>query len=290
MLDTREELEKVKGFLIGKVSDQVSRRHIHGRKIEMDVDGIPHKALFYPARRDHAPVFFDIHGGGFCWGMMEEGDLYCHRLNERLGLAVFSLDYPLLPEAVYPQALEWLYGSILSVLSHADKYGIDPQHVMVGGRSAGGNLAAALALLSRDRGEFRISLQVLDHPLLDCCGSLDNSRRYAGKDALPVEMLESLESWYATPEQRQEIYCSPLNAKMEELRNAAPAVIQTCEHDSLQLDGEVYAEKLRVAGVPVVFHCYPAVCHGFTEVEGPEQENGIRWLLDAIRTMTESIG
>lgn len=51
--------------------------------------------------------------GGFCWGMMEEGDLYCHRLNEQLGFAVFSLDYPLLPEAVYPQALEWLYESIL---------------------------------------------------------------------------------------------------------------------------------------------------------------------------------
>lgn len=287
MLDTREELEKVKSILIGKVRDQVSRRHIHGRPIELDVNGVPHRALFYPAQTPSAPVFFDIHGGGFCWGMMEEGDLYCHRLNEELGFAVFSLDYPLLPEAVYPQALEWLYESIHAVLTEADTYGADPRTVMVGGRSAGGNLAAALALLSRDRGEFRIALQVLDHPLLDCCGVLENSLRYRGKDALPIEMLESLENWYATPEQRQEIYCSPLNAKTQELRNAAPAVIQTCEHDSLQLDGEAYADKLRAAGVPVLFHCYPAVCHGFTEVEGPEQENGIRWLLDAIRKMTE---
>lgn len=287
MLDTREELEKVKSILIGKVRDQVGHRHIHGRPIVLDADGVPHRALFYPARTPGAPVFFDIHGGGFCWGMMEEGDLYCHRLNERLGFAVFSLDYPLLPEAVYPEALEYLYGSVRTVLSRADEYGIDSERVMVGGRSAGGNLAAALALLSRDRGEFRIALQVLDHPLLDCCGVLDNSLRYRGGDALPIEMLESLENWYATPEQRLEIYCSPLNAKAVELRGAAPAVIQTCEHDSLQLDGEVYAEKLRSAGVPVLFHCYPAVCHGFTEVEGPEQENGIRWLLDAIRKMTE---
>lgn len=287
MLDTREELEQVKGILIGKVSEQVSKRHIHGKAIELNVDGVSHKALFYPARSERAPVFFDIHGGGFCWSMPEEGDLYCHRLNKELGFAVFSLDYPLLPEAVYPQALEWLYGSILAVLADADTYGVDPQQVMVGGRSAGGNLAAALALLSRDRSEFGITLQVLDHPLLDCCGVLDNSLRYQGRDALPIEMLESLENWYATPAQRREIFCSPLNAKPEELQNAAPAVIQTCEHDSLQLDGERYAEKLREAGVPVIFHCYPAVCHGFTEVEGPEQENGIRWLLDAIRTMTE---
>ena len=109
------------------------------------------------------------------------------------------------------------------------------------------------------------------------------------RECLPIEMLESLERWYATPEQRQEITCSPLNATPEELRNAAPAVIQTCVRDSLQLDGERYAEKLRKAGVPVTFHCYPAVGHGFTETEGPEQEKGIRWLLDAIRAMSEEL-
>ncbi len=289
MLDTREELEQAKGALIAKVREQVRRRHIHGISVDLDAGGVPHKALFYPAQTDRAPVFFDIHGGGFCWGMMEEGDLYCHRRNEKLGFAVFSLDYPLMPDAVYPQALEWLYESILAVLEHAGEYGIDPQDVMVGGRSAGGNLAAALALLSRDRGAFSIRLQVLDHPLLDCCGVLDNSLRYSGEGSLPVFMLERLEAWYADEEQRKEIYCSPLNAAEEELRGAPPAVIQTCEYDSLRPDGDAYAEKLRSAGVPVCSHCYPAVLHGFTETEGPEQENGIRWLLDAICRMRAEI-
>lgn len=282
-------LQKAKQMQLEKVRALVAQRHIHGSVRELTVTGTAYKMLFYPAKRKNAPLYMDIHGGGFCWGMMEEGDLLCHRINEQLDCAVIAPEYPLGPETRFPTAQEYLYRLIAYLHDNPQELGIDPQRIIVGGRSAGGNMAATLSLLAKERGRFTFAAQVLDHPCLDMCHVQDDSLRYTGAGTLPLPLIDALAKAYAEPEERKSILCSPVCATKEQLRGLPPAVIQTCELDSLQIDGETYAKMLAGAGVQVEFHCYPGVLHGFTETEGPEEENGIQWLIDALKKVTKGL-
>lgn len=282
-------LQKVKQMQLEKVRALVAQRHIHGSVREFTVAGTAYKMLFYPAKRRCAPLYIDIHGGGFCWGMMEEGDLFCHRINERFDCAVIAPDYPLGPETRFPAAQEHLYRLIEYLYDTPQELGINPQRIVVGGRSAGGNLAATLCLLAKKRGKFMFAAQVLDHPCLDISHLLDDRLRYAGEGALTPSIMEALAVAYADLNDRNSILCSPVRATKEELKGLPPAVIQTCELDSLQIDGETYAKMLEDAGVPVEYHCYQGVLHGFTETEGPEEENGIQWLMDALEKVTKGL-
>lgn len=283
MANSREVLLKIKEQQLKRTNEKIESRHIHGNIKEIEIDGQCYRMIYYPSAQEKAPLYIDIHGGGFCWGMMEEGDLYCHRLNEILGFHVLSPEYPLTPQAMYPKAIEWLYKLVLHIYKNAEEFGINSQRIIVGGRSAGGNLAAALALLAKDRGEICFYAQVLDHPWLDLCHVLDDRLRYQGEGTLPGPLMEMLAENYATIEQRKEIYCTPLKAGHDQLIGVPKTIIQTCELDSLQIDGEAYARKLQEANIPVIFHCYPNASHGFTETEGPQEEGGIAWLLEAIQ-------
>lgn len=287
---TRQEavqaLMPIKEQLLSQVGEKVKSRHIHGERMDVIIGGKVHRMLHYPGGKEKAPVYFDIHGGGMCWGMMEEGDLLCHRMNEQLGIEVYALDYPLVPDAFFPEGLNWLYDTVSHLVAHKEEFHLDPDRMIVGGRSAGGNLSAALSIMARDRGEFHFACQVLDHPVLDMgLGIVDESSRYYGEGALPKELVDLLSTAYCTEEEKKSLYCSPLNASTEELKGLPPAVIQTCELDCLRPDGDLYAARLKEAGVPVISHCYMGVLHGFTEVEGPEEKNGQQYLIDGIRTL-----
>ena len=284
MIDQKkmEMLRQAKEDSLQRVRNLVRDRHIHGVPEEIQIDGRIHKVLHYPSGKETAPVYFDIHGGGFVWGMMEEGDLLCHHINEQLGFEVYALDYPLGPDVRFPAALFDLYEVIRYMRDNAVLFHIDPDRMAVGGRSAGGNLAAALCLLAKERGEFQFAAQVLDHPYLDLCGLIPGSQRYQEEGALPYELMNELAAAYAEDEERKSILCSPLAADREELMDLPPAVIQTCEFDSLRQDGDQYAEKLLEAGVQTIHHCYPGVTHGFTELEGPEEIPGQNWLIEAL--------
>lgn len=266
---------------------RLEQRTLSGKLTEVEIHGKIHRLRRYDCGKAKAPVYFDIHGGGFCWGMMEEGDRFCQRVCEKLGYQVYALDYPLTPENRYPSALYWLYDTIQYLVEHAEEFCIDPEQMLVGGRSAGGNLSAALCLLAKQRQEFQFAGQILDHPYLDACGIIPDEERYLGPEALTLELMELLASTYASLEERKESLCSPLKASDEELRNLPPAVIQTCELDSLRPDGDRYAKRLGENGVEVIAHCYPLVPHSFTEVDGPEEERGQQWLMDGMQTIID---
>lgn len=271
------------------VREKVRKRHIHGHYMEIEADGEIRKMLYYPGSGKNAPVYFDIHGGGMAWGMMEEGDLICHRINEQLGYTCYALEYPLQPQHPYPEALNWLYDTICYMVRHTEQFPFDREQITVGGRSAGGCLTAALCILAGRRKEFRIHCQVVDHMAIDLSGQiLREEERYRGKEALSKELRTLLGNAYATREQHQECLCNPVLASKQELKRMPPAVIQTCQLDSLCLDGDTYAAMLQSEDVSVVYRCMPGAVHGVTENEGPMQEDAIRFLIEGIKKINNN--
>lgn len=228
------------------------------------------------------PVYFDIHGGGFAWGTKEDCNFFGHELSEQLGMNVYSLDYPLSPENVYPSQLEYLLETIDYMVQNSEKYGIDRKRIFVGGRSVGANLAAALCIRTRNQTTWKFSAQVLDHPWLDIKGIIPDSQRFIQEEMNFMELLRLLGSVYASDEEKDNLDCSPILAGKEVLCAVAPAVIQTCEYDSLRNDGDVYAMKLREAGNRVIHRVAPEAAHGFTEENNPKAKEGRQWLINAL--------
>ena len=257
-------------------------KEIAGREILIPIPGGELRALMYAAQSP-APLFIDLHGGAFIFGSPEEDDDFCASLCRELGMAVVSLDYPLSPEARHPAALEQIYAAIQSLRSDAQRWGIDPQRVLIGGHSAGACLAAALCMLAKQRGDLPLLCQVLDHPALDMGCVLPQQERYRDEKELKQELLDFGARCYATSEQyASDPLCTPCIAKVEELEGLPPAVVLTCERDSLRTEGEVYADMLARAGVKLRFMRFPGAIHGFTVFPGPLREAGQKFLFDSI--------
>ena len=257
-------------------------KEIAGREILIPIPGGELRALMYAAQSP-APLFIDLHGGAFIFGSPEEDDDFCASLCRELGMAVVSLDYPLSPEARHPAALEQIYAAIQSLRSDAQRWGIDPQRVLIGGHSAGACLAAALCMLAKQRGDLPLLCQVLDHPALDMGCVLPQQERYRDEKELKQELLDFGARCYAEPEQyAADPLCTPCIAKVEGLEGLPPAVVLTCERDSLRTEGEVYADMLARAGVKLRFMRFPGAIHGFTVFPGPLREAGQKFLFDSI--------
>ena len=198
-------------------------------------------------------------------------------------MTVVSLDYPLSPEARHPAALEQIYAAIQSLRSDAQRWGIDPQRVLIGGHSAGACLAAALCMLAKQRGDLPLLCQVLDHPALDMGCVLPQQERYRDEKELKQELLDFGASCYATSEQyASDPLCTPCIAEIAQLEGLPPAVVLTCERDSLRTEGEVYADMLARAGVKLRFMRFPGAIHGFTVFPGPLRAQGQKFLFDSI--------
>lgn len=288
---TREEIRKQVGEfrlpLIAMFAEQGKDREFHGERMTLHIEGKEYRMCHYASEQENPTVYFDIHGGGYSWGTMEDGDLFCHLLCKELGYEVYAPEYPLTPESEYPEALYYIYDMIHYMRLHAEEYHFNPNQMIIGGRSAGGNMAAALCLLAKERGDFQFVCQILDHPWLDLCGLLENDKRYHGEFSMGMDNLKALAIAYAPEEKRSDIYVSPLAATDEQLKNLPPAIIQTCEWDCLRLDGDEYAKRLETVGVPVIHHCFKEVIHGFSQDVTKEGEQGRQWLKRALVQMME---
>lgn len=218
--------------------------------------------VYGPGGSGPHPALVFYHGGGWVIGDLDTHDGLCRSLTNAAGCVVASVDYRLAPEHRYPVAAEDAYAALTWVVARAGELGIDPARAAVGGDSAGGNLAAVVALMARDRRGPAIVRQVLIYPVTD--HDLDTPSYHANATGyvLTREGMRWFWRHYVAREgQGGEPYASPLRAPS--LAGLPPALVITAGYDPLRDEGEAYAARLRDAGVPVRLTRYPGMFHGF---------------------------
>ena len=254
-------------------ADEARRRGVHLRAryyppVLMDVDSVQALAIPGPAGdlpvRIYRPedptgttvVFF--HGGGWVIGDLDSHDGHARRLAATLGAVVLHVDYRLAPEHPFPAAYEDCVAAIEWAFEHVDELGGRADRIAVAGDSAGGNLAAAVALHCRDT-DRRLAAQLLVYPAVDLADGLAAS----GEDGFFTGEDDWVERQYLGDDVTRvaDPRVSPLRA--ESHAGLAPAVIGIGHHDPLLAQNLAYATALRAAGVPTVLREYPELVHGF---------------------------
>lgn len=215
--------------------------------------------LHRPARATGpVPALLWIHGGGYVMGAAAQEDDFCRALTRKLGIAVAAVDYRLAPEHPYPIPLEDCY-SVLTWLAGLPD--VDPGRIAIGGASAGGGLAAALALLARDRAEVRPVLQILSYPMLDdrtVDPSLDDPGFRLWNTA------SNRFGWSAYLGGANPAVAVP--ARRDDLAGLPPTWIGIGTLDLFHNEDLIYARRLEAAGVPVEVHEVPGAFHGFDRI------------------------
>ncbi len=211
------------------------------------------------------PVILYIHGAGWVFGNAHTHDRLIRELAVGANAAVVFPNYSLSPEATYPTAIEESYAAAAAwVARHGADQGLDPTRIAVAGDSVGGNMAAALTLLAKQRGDVSFVQQVLFYPVTDASFDTDSYRQFAQGYFLRRDAMQWFWDQYTTdPTQRAEITASPLRASLDQLAGLPPALVITAEADVLRDEGEAYAANLRAAGVPVTAARYQGIIHDF---------------------------
>jgi acetyl esterase len=207
------------------------------------------------------PVLVYAHGGGFVFCDLDSHEGLCRDLANRLAAVIVSVDYRLAPENPWPAAAEDVYAVICWTSGNAAAIGADPQRLLVGGDSAGGNLAAVTALMARDRGGPALAAQLLLYPVIAADFDTESYRLFGQGYYNPKPALQ----WYwdqyvPSVTDRAHPYATPLNA---DLRGLPPAVVVIAGHDPLRDEGLAYASALEAAGVPAVRALFDGGIHGF---------------------------
>jgi acetyl esterase len=223
--------------------------------------------VYHPTPGEKLPVLVHFHGGGFVICNLDTHDRQCRALANSAGCVVVSVDYRLAPEHKYPAAVEDSFAATRYIADHPDEFGADGTRIAVGGDSAGGNLAAVVALMARERGGPRLAYQLLVYPLVDINDEHPSMRQFAQDHFLTREAMDwFMELYLPNPDKGREPYASPMNAG--DFRGLPPAMIITAECDPLRDQGEAYARKLEAAGVPVLLKRYEGMIHPFFQFGG----------------------
>lgn len=210
---------------------------------------------------DPQPVIVYFHGGGWVVGNLDTHDAVCRRLAQTSGWVVISVDYRLAPEHPYPAALDDAYAATCYMAEHADRFGVDPERLVVAGDSAGGNLAAAVAMKSRDCDGPQILRQVLIYPVIEPDFATASYAAFGEEHGLTRETMEWFWNQYVPADTTADLRYVRLGKA--DAHNLPPAFVLTAEYDVLRDEGELFVERLQQAGVSVVFKRYPGMLHGF---------------------------
>jgi acetyl esterase/lipase len=219
--------------------------------------------VYRPAgNTDPLPAVYAIHGGGYIIGTYEMMDATFDRWCPRLGCVGLSVEYRLAPETPYPGPLEDCYAGLQWAIDNHEQLGIDPSCVGIQGTSAGGGLAAALALLVRDRGEIDLAFQVLECPMIDDRFVTESCKL----DRLAVWSRESNEfgwrSYLGDLYGTDDVPHTAAPARATDLSGLPPAIVCVGGADGFRDEDVDYALRLARAGVPTELHVYPGAPHG----------------------------
>ncbi len=246
--DAREVLEALQSEPVDKLPAQVDERTIAGGP-----DGKVSVRIIRPAKAaGKLPVVMYFHGGGWILGSKNTHDRLVHEIANGTNCAVVFVNYTPSPEAKYPVALEEAYAATKYLAENAGEFNFDGSRLAIAGDSVGGNMAAAVAILAKQRQGPRIIAQLLFYPVTDANFDTDSYRRFADGPWLTKKAMEWFWNAYAPDVAvRKEITASPLQATVAELKGLPPALVITDENDPLRDEGEAYARKLIQAGVRV---------------------------------------
>lgn len=211
------------------------------------------------------PVLLWLHGGGYVMGSADEQYSTLKSIVLAIGCAAVAVDYRLAPETPHPGPLEDCYAALQWLFTHADELGIDPERIAVGGSSAGGGLAAALALLARDRGEIPLLFQLLIAPMIDdrTC-TLANPHPYTGEFIwTPQANRFGWTSLLGQEPGGADVSPYAAAARAEHLEGLPATFINVGALDLFLEEDMEYARRLMRAGVPTELHVYPGAYHGF---------------------------
>ncbi|GAA2738811.1 alpha/beta hydrolase [Actinocorallia aurantiaca] len=215
------------------------------------------------------PALLWIHGGGMVIGHARMDSRFCARVARELGAIVVSVEYRLAPEHPYPTPLEDCYTALSWLAAQPD---VDLDRIAIGGASAGGGLAAGLALLARDRADIHPAFQLLVYPMLD-----DRTNTRTDIDERHLRMWSPANNHFGwqsylgphlTPGQPDGVPHPAAPARAEDLTGLPPAWIGVGTHDLFHDEDVTYAERLRQVGVPCDLHIVPGAYHGFDSVQG----------------------
>ena len=210
------------------------------------------------------PAVLYMHGGGWVLGNANTHDRLVRELAVGARAAVVFVEYTPSPEAHYPVAIEQGYATAQWIVRDGATKGLDAARMAVAGESVGGNMAAALALMAKERGDVRFVHQSMWYPVTDAAMDTDSYHEFATGYYLSRRLMEWFWDAYTTdPSDRAQITASPNRATTEQLTGLPPAFLLVDEADVLRDEGENYAAKLRAAGVPVTTVRYDGIVHDF---------------------------
>jgi acetyl esterase/lipase len=223
---------------------------------------IPLRLYRPPGAGAPLPALIYFHGGGWVIGDLETHDVLCRQLAQQAGCVVVAVDYRLAPEHKFPAAVDDCWAATHWIAAHAGELGIAGHRLAVGGDSAGGNLAAVIAVMARDAGNPALAFQLLIYPATDMTRVAPSHAEFADGYLL----TRNLTGWFTAQYMRNaddetDWRASP--SRVPSLNGLPPALIMTAGFDPLRDEGETYARRLREAGVTVDYICYGGMIHGF---------------------------
>lgn len=240
---------------VAKVEDKV----VDGRHGSINI------RLFSPTNEGPLPVIVYFHRGGWVYGSIEESEMICRRLANETGAIVAAVEYRLSPEHKFPIPLEDCYDAAQWIATNAPSFLGDSNKVFVCGESAGGNLAAAVALMIRETKKFTVAGQLLMYPILTSDLKQEHYDSSPDKSLLSYGNMQFFWNMYlSSPEEGHSPLASPL--KSGDFADLPPCFIVTAQHDALKHEGACYAEALQNSGVAVESKCYVGVIHGFLDL------------------------
>jgi acetyl esterase len=259
----REQLEAVTADASDRIETDVAETN------DFDIEGpggpLPVRS-YHPADDGPHPIVVFYHGGGFVYGSPDTHDNVCRALCDEADALVLSVHYRLAPEAPFPAAVHDAYAAVEWAETHGGDLGGDTDRLAVAGDSAGGNLAAVVSLLARERDGPEIDRQVLIYPWMDPAARFDYDSYEQNR-----EEDEAGEGWLTDKYARDAIdygnvYFAPILA--DDLEGLPPATVVTAGFDALRDEGIEYGERLQDAGVETTVENYPAMNHGFVNLLG----------------------
>ena len=247
--------------------------------------------LYRPSGRSGGvlPAVVHLHWGGFTSGSIDVIDALSMQMADQVGALVIAVAYRLAPEAPYPAALDDSYAALTWLADHAGDLRVDPARIAVSGNSAGGGLAAALALLARDRGGPALAFQALGFSQLDDRLNTASAREFTDTPMWTREGAQVSWGHYLGGVEPGSPQVSPYAApaRMADLTGLPPAFVSACEFDPFRDEDLAYGARLVHAGVPVELHLYPGTFHASTAIADAAISQ--RMIADQIGALTRAL-